>query len=154
MPSVQLGDRVRVQCRQTAGNRRRKTTCDFVAGSDRVMRTLSLGVVGMAPGDNKRLMLAAGEAYGTEQPELIRRIARDRLPVGVRLEVGRRLAAVHRATGRRRVVRIQEIAADSILVNGNHPLAGQAVRLDVRLMEVWAWGSSGSSREYDDGGEA
>lgn len=156
MRSVQLGDRVRVRCLRsgTGIRRKKKTTCNFVAGSDRVLRTLSLGVVGMAPGDNKQLTLAPGEAYGAERPELIRRIARDRLPASFRLEVGRRLAAIHRVTGRRRVVRILEIAGDSILVNGNHPLAGQEVRLDVRLMEVWPWGGASSSVDHDCGGEA
>jgi FKBP-type peptidyl-prolyl cis-trans isomerase 2 len=155
MPSVQLGDRVRVRCRRSGVGMRpqKRKTCDFVAGSDRVLRALSLGVVGMEPGDNKQLTLAAGEAYGAERPELIRRIARDRLPASLRVEVGRRLAAVHRTSGRRRVVRIQEIAGDSILVNGNHPLAGREVQLEVCLVGVWPWGGSGSSPERDSGGE-
>lgn len=145
MRAVQLGDRVRVQCLQqtSSGSRQRKKTCDFVAGSDRVLRTLSLGVVGMSPGDNKQLTLAAGEAYGAERPELIRRIPRDRLPASLRLEVGRRLAAVHRGTGRRRLVRILEVNGDSVLVNGNHPLAGQVLRMDVRVLQVQPFRSRG-----------
>lgn len=142
MHEAQIGDRVRVQYfrKPPAGaaveQRQRLKTCDFTVGSGEVSPTLSLGVVGMIPGDRKQLTLAPPEAFGAVKPRLIREVPRERFPDHIVLRVGQRLISVNARSGRRRRVRVVELQPYTVLVNGNHPLAGQAVEVEVVLISL------------------
>jgi peptidylprolyl isomerase len=142
MPKAKLGDRVRIQYSGVpqggAGQDKARLpkTCEFTAGSNDVFRGLSLGVVGMAPGDRKLLTLQPREAYGPVKPNLIREIPRQRLPQHIALQVGKRLTAFVATSGRRQRVRIVKVNLDSVTVDGNHPLAGKVIELEVNLISL------------------
>ena len=70
------------------------------------------------------------------QPKLMRLIPRSRFPKHLKLQVGKRLTAVHGLAGRRRRVTVVEINSDSVVVDGNHPLAGKVVVLEVNLISL------------------
>jgi FKBP-type peptidyl-prolyl cis-trans isomerase 2 len=161
MSVAQLGDRVRVQYSRIpapgAALKREPSvkTCEFTVGGREVFPTLSLGVVGMAPGDQKRFTLQPLEGYGTVRPKLVRRIPRARFPEHLVLHVGKRLAAVHGIFGRRRRVTVVKIGPDSVTVDGNHPLAGQVIELDVMLISVDSSADANRSKpQFDMGGES
>ena len=63
-------------------------------------------------------------------------IPRERFPQHIALKVGKQLTAFVAASGRRRRVRIVEINGESVTVDGNHPLAGQVIELEVNLISV------------------
>ncbi len=113
-----------------------RKTCEFTVGSSEVFSTLSLGVVGMAPGDRKQLTLQPLEAYGAVRPKLIRHVPRARFPEHLVLHVGKRLAAVQGIAGRRRRVTVVEIGPETVTVDGNHPLAGRVIELEVKLIAI------------------
>jgi FKBP-type peptidyl-prolyl cis-trans isomerase 2 len=160
MHRAEPGDRVRVeysrlvdQCAET-GQPRKSKTCEFTVGGSEVFAALSLGVVGMVPGDRKRITLEPAEAYGTVQPKLVRTIPRGRFPKSLKLTVGKRLTAVHGLAGRRRRVTVVEITPDSVVVDGNHPLAGKVVVLEVNLLTLDSSADANSSKpQFDMGGE-
>ena len=142
MHKANVGDRVRIQYARIPqrGARQNKArlpkTCEFTVGSKDVLPSLSLGVVGMAPGDRKQLTLQPQEAYGAVKPKLIRQIPRQRFPQHLALKVGKCLTAFVAASGRRERVRVVEINSDSVTVDGNHPLAGKVIELEVNLISV------------------
>ena len=142
MSVAQIGDRVRVRyCRLAAPEaapRRQPSvkTCEFTVGGSEVFPSLSLGVVGMAPGDQKRFTLQPLEGYGTVRPKLIRQVPRARFPEHLKLHVGKRLAAVQGIAGRRRRFTVIEIGPETVTVDGNHPLAGQVIELEVKLISI------------------
>jgi FKBP-type peptidyl-prolyl cis-trans isomerase 2 len=144
MHKAQLGDRVGVQYFRISeqgvanGKRPGRKECEFTVGGSEVFYTLSLGVVGMTPGDRKRLTLQPKEAYGKVRRRLIRQIPRARFPKHLVLQVGKQL----RIVGRRRRVTIVEIRLDSVVVDGNHPLAGKVIELEVMLIYLISLGSS------------
>jgi FKBP-type peptidyl-prolyl cis-trans isomerase 2 len=126
-----------------------------MVGSRDVFRTLSLGVVGMAPGDQKRLTLQPQEAYGAVKSKLIRQIPRARFPKHLVLQVGKRLTAVQKLARRRRRVTVVEINDDSVIVDGNHPLAGKVIEMDVRLISLDSSSDATRSKpQFDLGGES
>jgi FKBP-type peptidyl-prolyl cis-trans isomerase 2 len=141
MHEAKLGDRVRVQYfripEHSAAPPKRpsRKSCEFTVGGSEVFPTLSTGVVGMAPGDQRQFTLQPLEAYGEVQPKLIRKIPRARFPQQLNLTVGKRLTAVHGVAGRRRVTVI-EVLTDTVIVDGNHPLAGKVIELVVSLISV------------------
>lgn len=153
MRTAQIGDQVKVQYLQlppaAATERRKKPkTLVFLVGSRDVFPTLSQGVVGMAPGDRKQLSLPPADAYGAVQSKLIVKIPRARFPQELVLEVGKRLSAVQGLARRRRRVTVVEITADYVIVDGNHPLAGKVIELEVQLMAVNSSGN-GKPRKKD-----
>jgi FKBP-type peptidyl-prolyl cis-trans isomerase SlyD len=90
----------------------------------------------MSPGERKRFTLEPRDAYGDIEPKLIRKIPRRRFPKHVELHIGKRLTAVHGVAGRRRRVTVIKIEPDSIVVDGNHPLAGKVVKLEISLLSL------------------
>ena len=142
MHEAKLGDRVRVQFARVrnqengATKSRAAKVREFTVGGRDVMPGLSLGVVGMVPGEQKRFTLQPSEAFGLVQPGLMKEIPRGNFPKRLTLRVGKRLTALSKWSGRRRHVRIVEIRPKSVVVDGNHALAGVVVELDVLLISV------------------
>lgn len=153
MYQAQLGDRVQVQYFRTRRHAAEseqlggRKTCDFTVGGSEVFPALSFAVIGMTPGGRKRLTLQPAEAYGNVLPDLIRQVPRASFPEHMVLQVGKRLTSVHGIGGRRSRVRVVEMKLDSVLVDGNHPLAGQVIELDVVLISLISRGCvSGSDQ--------
>src|SRR5205809_8138158 len=86
MKKAKLGDRVRVQyvapvkggtAAKKHGGRK---MLDFTVGSDEVIRGISLRVVGMASGEQRRLTLKPKDAYGPVRRKLIKELPRRSVP--------------------------------------------------------------------------
>ncbi len=113
--------------------------------------TLSLGTGELAPAMERHLIgleegaresfeLAAGEAFGERNPDLVQRVKRRLLDemsdAGTHYAVGDvvRFPTPDGQGGYAGVVR--EVADDWLLFDFNHPLAGQPLRLDVHVIGV------------------
>lgn len=109
-------------------------------GIGQLAEPLEQRLLGLAEGDERQFELAPGEAYGQRQPELLVRLSRaalaqatpqalDSLAIGDPLEV-------LSPDGKRVVGAVKEIDADTLTLDFNHPLAGQAMRFAVRLIGI------------------
>jgi FKBP-type peptidyl-prolyl cis-trans isomerase 2 len=139
---AQLGDRVQIEYVSRLSDDtstsipEKHRVLEFEVGSEEVIRGISNGVVGMAEGDRKRLRLAPQEAYGTIRRDLIHEIPRDRIPSTVNLEVGKWLINRRKDLIHSRRVRIIDIQATTVIVDGNHPLAGKTVTVEMQILSV------------------
>lgn len=153
------GDRVRIEFsghfkdKKAGLQRLGREVFEFTVGSQEVMPGINKGVVGMVEGERKQMTLSPRDAYGDFRANLIREIPRSRLPADVVLRVGKRLTTVGTKSGRRRKVRIVELTPTMVVVDGNHPLAGQTIEIEFQLL-VHDVGSGLSDRRFDIGGEA
>jgi FKBP-type peptidyl-prolyl cis-trans isomerase 2 len=161
MHQAQLGDRVRIQYSRVPKSGTTSTkppaqkVLEFTVGGNKVMPGLSLGITGMAQGEQKHFSLQPADAYGDVKPRLIRQIPRHRLPKNLTLRVGMHLSAMDRSLGRRRRVRVVQIKPDSVLVDANHPLAGKVIELDVCLISLDSSTEANRSKpQIDAGGES
>lgn len=160
MHNAKSGDRVRVNCLRLpiAGidsrTQPKAKTLEFTVGSREVTSGLSSGVTGMAPGDQKRLTLQPQDAFGPVLPCLIREIPRRRLSARLSLQVGKWLTHLEPISGHRERMRVVEIKEDVLVVDGNHPLAGAVIELDVMLISVDPSAHANENRQqFDMGGE-
>jgi FKBP-type peptidyl-prolyl cis-trans isomerase 2 len=160
MHQAKLGDRVRIQysrvreCGAPLSKGQSPLTCEFIVGGKEVFPSLSLGVVGMAPGDKKQLTLQPQEAYGPVQTKLIRQIPRARFAGHIALQVGKRLTAFVASSGRRQRVRVVKVQPDTVTVDGNHPLAGKVIELEVNLISVDSSSNANKRKpQFDLGGQ-
>lgn len=137
---AKLGDRVRVEYsgqfkdKKSGLQRLGREIVEFTIGSRDVMPGINKGIVGMVEGERKQMTLQPQDAYGEFQSNLIQEISRQRLPSDVVLKIGKRLTTVGQKSGRRRKVRIIELTPTTVVVDGNHPLAGKTVEVEFQLL--------------------
>ncbi len=102
----------------------------FTAGSDEVLLGISRGVVGMAVGETRTLTLTPEQGFGRRKKELELSVRRDRLPPGA--AVGDQLKATWQHG--EIPVWVQKVSGDDILLDGNHPLAGETLIVDLTVV--------------------
>jgi len=106
---------------------------EFVVGKGKVIKGFDKAVLGMELGQTKTVTLKPTEAYGQREPELVATFAKDLLPAGPTPELHKEIACTL-GDGREIDGIVIEIAADSLTVDGNHPLAGKNLIFDIKLV--------------------
>ena len=86
------------------------------------------------PGDSCSVMLEPEDAFGEYDAELVRVEAQDRFPDDVK--VGMQFEEESGDNEESRVFTVTDIAEGKIVVDGNHPLAGQRLRFDCTVVDV------------------
>ncbi len=105
-------------------------------GYDGIFPLVEEALHGKAVGDEVDVTLAPDDAFGEQEPELIRIEPVDIFPVEV--EVGMMFEADDPATGDVMVYRVTDVADGKAVVDGNHPLAGMKIRFKAKVAEIRA----------------
>jgi FKBP-type peptidyl-prolyl cis-trans isomerase SlyD len=110
----------------------------FVVGYGAVLPALEDGLSGLAPGTKKSITLKPKDAFGERDPKAVLEVLRDEFPEDV--AEGDVFEAEEDpgpdAPGGTVLLRVLEVRPDVIVLDRNHPLAGQQVRFDVQVVEV------------------
>ncbi len=106
----------------------------FVLGQNQVFPALESELLGLKVGDTKQITLQADQAYGPIVSEAFREVDTDTVPSQYRF-VGAVLG-VQDPAGGVYPIRVHKVNDDKIVLDFNHPLAGQALRFDVKVVEV------------------
>lgn len=104
-------------------------------GYDNILPRIEAALEGAEAGFSTTLALDAADAFGPRDESLTRTIDKAEFPPGVK--VGGQLEG-EAADGSRQPFRVVKIKGDKVLLDGNHPLAGQALRFSVRVVAVRA----------------
>ena len=142
MPHPRPGDTVRIHYTGTLADgsvfdsSRGREPLEFTLGSGQVIPGFDRAVAGMAVGDSHTVTIPAAEAYGPHRPELARRIARDHFPAHIEPAVGQQLQLRGDDEGGTMVVTVREVTDDAVLLDANHPLAGQDLTFALELVGV------------------
>ena len=108
----------------------------FELGSGMVIKGFDDGVTGMAVGDKKTVHIPNLEAYGPVNEEMIIEFPRNQIPAEIPLVVGETLNMHQEGNGQVMQVVIKEVADDYIILDGNHPLAGQDLIFELELVGI------------------
>ncbi len=100
-------------------------------GYDDIFRDIEEGLEGKTIGDKLQAKLQPDEAFGEYDAELVFVEAREMFPP--ELQVGMQL---EREDGN--LVMVTDIQGDSVVVDGNHPLAGKSLIFSCSVMAVRA----------------
>jgi len=104
-------------------------------GAGQLADTLEQCLLGLEEGGSHVFELAPEQAFGMHNPHLVERIARSALPDGIELKVNS-LVEFNAPEGGGFAGFLRELDDTSALFDFNHPLAGQSVRFEVRLIGV------------------
>lgn len=141
MQQVQSGDTVKVHYhgRLTDGttfdSSEGRDPLEFQVGSGQVIAGFDNGVMGMVIGEKKTVQIPVDDAYGPKNPEMLIEFPREQVPEDMPLEAGMRLN-LNNSQGQVVPVVITEIREEVILLDANHPLAGEDLTFDIELVEI------------------
>ena len=106
----------------------------FTIGAGQVIGGFDAAVKEMEPGTTKNISIPCNEAYGERNESLVLTLNKDQFPENSTPEIGLtlKLSTPHGPL----VARITGIDNDGIVVDANHPLAGQNLNFELTLMEA------------------
>ena len=104
----------------------------FTQGRGQVVRGLERALEGMIVGERKQVAVPAAHGYGEANPLHVSEIPKELIPPDAR-KVGTELQTVPRH-GQRIQMKVKEIKQDTIVMDLNHPLAGETLYFDVKVV--------------------
>lgn len=108
---------------------------EFTLGKGMLIPGFENAVVDMKVNEKKTVNIPVAEAYGEKVDELFQKVDKAQLPEEIKPEVGMGLVAQN-PDGTERQLRVAEVQEDHIVVDANHPLAGQDLVFDLEVVEI------------------
>ena len=141
MQQAQEGDKVKVHYHGTLrsgeifDSSQGREPLEFTVGSGQVIKGFDEGVKGMSIGEKKTVEIPVEDAYGEKSQELIIEFPKSQFPTDMNPEVGQQLM-MSNGSGQSFPVTIKEVKEDAVLLDANHPLAGQDLIFNIELVEI------------------
>src|SRR4026209_462526 len=141
MQQAKSGDKVKVHYHgkltngETFDSSEGRAPLEFEVGTGMVIKGFDDGVTGMKVGDKKTLNIPYHEAYGPKNPDMIIEFPREKFPTDMEIEIGTPLVMTGGAGEQFQVV-VSQVKENSVMLDANHPLAGQDLVFDIELVEI------------------
>ncbi len=139
MAQAQTGDHVKVHYTGTLedgtvfDSSREGEPLGFRLGDRQVIQGFEDAVLGLEPGQSRTATIAPDEAYGSRRDDLVVEVPRDQVPPEVQPEVGLQLQLTLE-DGRQIPVVVTSVTSASVVLDANHPLAGETLIFEVELV--------------------
>ena len=111
-----------------------KTPSTYIHGQNQIMAGMEKTLEGMAPEEVKEVTLTPEEGYGAYNENAVKELSKDLVPKEAQ-QVGAQLQNVD-SQGRPVFPRVIEVKDETIVLNFNHPLAGETVHLRLKVLGV------------------
>ncbi|HVZ35085.1 MAG TPA: FKBP-type peptidyl-prolyl cis-trans isomerase [Polyangiaceae bacterium] len=106
---------------------------EFIFGSGQAPPNIESAIDGLRVGQSRRVQLRPIDAFGERDEAAVISVAASELPPGI--ELGAELEA-EREDGQTVFLRVIELDGETAWLDANHPLAGQTVALELRVLET------------------
>src|SRR5690606_30165325 len=107
----------------------------YLHGAGNIIAGLEKALEGKQGGDEVKVSIEPQDAYGEYSPELVATLNRAMFEGVDELEVGMQFHASG-PDGGMQIVTIRDVEGDDVIVDGNHPLAGQRLNFEVKIVDV------------------
>jgi len=108
---------------------------EFQVGSGQVIKGFDDGVSGMEVGEKKTIQIPVDDAYGQKEENMVVEFPKNNFPPELAPEIGMSLNMTN-GSGQVIPVTIVEIKEESVILDANHPLAGEDLIFDIELVEI------------------
>ena len=105
----------------------------FEVGTGKLIPGFENAIIGKVVGDKVTANIAPEEGYGLVREDLIVSVPLDKMPGDV--EVGQALEA-QGENGQSAQVFVKEVNEDTVVIDGNHPLAGKDLVFEIEVVEI------------------
>lgn len=141
MATVEMGNRVAVDYTGTLNDGTQFDTTigemplEFIVGTDEVIPGFNKAVLGMAVGESKTVHIPCEDAYGERKDDRIMEVPRSKFPPEVQIKV-HGIIKMKSPTGNVINMRVIETKPESIVLDSNHPLAGNDLNFDIKVLSI------------------
>ena len=141
MTQAKSGDTVRIHYTGTLEDGTQFDSSDgrdpleFALGGGQVIPGFDSAVDGMAVGENKSVTIQPDQAYGERHEQQVQQVPNTALPEDMEPAVGMQLQS-QSPDGQVMNLVVTDVADETITVDANHPLAGQALTFAIELVEI------------------
>jgi len=112
-----------------------KEPIEFTLGQGQLIPGFEKGLIDMELNEKKTITIAKEEAYGEINNDLIQEVEKTQLPQDMTPEVGMGLVSKS-PDGQEMNLLVVEVREESIVIDGNHPLAGKELIFDLEVVEI------------------
>ena len=112
-----------------------KEPIEFTLGQGQLIPGFEKGLIDMKLNEKKTITVAKEEAYGDVNKDLIQEVKKTELPQDMTPEVGMGLVSKS-PDGQEMNLMVVEVKEESIVIDGNHPLAGKDLVFDLEVIEI------------------
>jgi FKBP-type peptidyl-prolyl cis-trans isomerase SlyD len=106
---------------------------EYLHGNGNIIPGLEKALAGKKAGDQLTCSIAAADAYGERDDSLIFKVNKSEFE-GADIEVGMQFEA-HGEEGAQ-IVTVVGIEGEEVTIDANHPLAGETLNFDVKIVDV------------------
>lgn len=106
----------------------------YIQGKSEILPALEEALSGDGVGDSRSVQLTAEEGYGSINLEAFQEVELEMVPEDARA-AGTMLVATD-PEGQQQPIRVHEVKEASIVLDFNHPLAGQTLNFDVKILAI------------------
>jgi len=108
---------------------------EFTMGQGQLISGFEKGLIDMKVKEKKTINISKEEAYGEKKQELIQEVPKTQLPEDIKPKVGMNLVSKTQS-GQEIDLIITDVKKTTIIVDGNHPLAGRDLVFDLEVVEI------------------
>lgn len=108
---------------------------EFTMGQGQLIPGFEKGLLDMKVNEKKTVNVPSDEAYGAPRQELVQEVEKSQLPEEIKPEVGMGLVSKS-PDGQEMNLVVAEVKDDTIVVDGNHPLAGKDLTFELEVVEI------------------
>lgn len=112
-----------------------KDPVEFTLGQGQLIPGFEKGLLDMKVKEKKTITIPKNEAYGEPREDLVQEVEKSQLPEEIKPEVGMGLVS-RTPDGREMNLVVAEVKDETIVVDGNHPLAGKDLVFDLEVVEI------------------
>ena len=117
-----------------------KSPIEYLHGAGQILPALERALEGLREGEQAAFSIPCEDAYGTRSEDNVISLPRALFPVDLALKPG--LCLYARASGGQSCpITVREVREDAVLVDLNHPLAGERLYFEVTIRAIRHAGS-------------
>ncbi|MEE8316158.1 MAG: FKBP-type peptidyl-prolyl cis-trans isomerase [Syntrophobacteria bacterium] len=141
MAKAKEGDRVKVYFTGTLGDgtifgqTHEDEPFEFTIGEKSVLPKFEGAVIGMKEGENKAILVAPEDAYGSRDGERVFTVEKSEIPDHITPEIGKKIQ-VQTGSGEMAILTVLEVSEDKVTFDANDPLAGEELTFEIKLLEI------------------
>lgn len=108
----------------------------FIQGHGQIVPGLEEAIYGMRVGEEKEVVVSPADGYGEYDEDDVQRVPRSALSEDLDLTLGQGLRMRDRETGEEFRAYVVDLGDDYVILDFNHPLAGQTLHFEVKITDL------------------
>ena len=106
---------------------------EYLHGFNNIIPGLENELIGMSVGDEKEVIVQPELGYGERDPDGVTEFPRETFPDSLNFEIGEPVMMRDKDGGESFQAYVSELRTDTVLLDFNHPLAGETLHFHIRI---------------------